>query len=156
MKTFHEDLRAMTADLLDRVIVKDIEYGASWKKRGGVGAFMMLARKWDRLENALDPNPTSGIHSRMSPDVPAYDVLFAGARDTRPEGIIDDIDDLVGYLLLVRTEIYRSRALLPETAAPATSVPVLNFAATAARFIGDPAIPGRNPEPRGFDKTQDT
>ena len=23
-------------------------YGDSWKKRGGVGAFMMLARKWDR------------------------------------------------------------------------------------------------------------
>ena len=26
-------------------------YGDSWKKRGGVGAFMMLARKWDRIEN---------------------------------------------------------------------------------------------------------
>ena len=25
-------------------------YGNSWKQRGGVGAFMMLARKWDRLE----------------------------------------------------------------------------------------------------------
>ena len=24
-------------------------YGDSWKKRGGVGAFMMLARKWDRI-----------------------------------------------------------------------------------------------------------
>ena len=24
-------------------------YGDSWKQRGGVGAFMMLARKWDRL-----------------------------------------------------------------------------------------------------------
>ena len=28
-------------------------YGDSWKKRGGVGAFMMLARKWDRLENQV-------------------------------------------------------------------------------------------------------
>ena len=26
-------------------------YGDSWKRRGGVGAFMMLARKWDRIEN---------------------------------------------------------------------------------------------------------
>ena len=26
-------------------------YGNSWKQRGGVGAFMMLARKWDRIEN---------------------------------------------------------------------------------------------------------
>ena len=26
-------------------------YGDSWKRRGGTGAFMMLARKWDRIEN---------------------------------------------------------------------------------------------------------
>ena len=32
---------------------KDDFYGSSWKKRGGIGAFMMLARKWDRLENIL-------------------------------------------------------------------------------------------------------
>ena len=29
-------------------------YGDSWKKRGGVGAFMMLARKWDRLEKQVN------------------------------------------------------------------------------------------------------
>ena len=28
-------------------------YGNSWKKRGGIGAFMMLARKWDRLEKQV-------------------------------------------------------------------------------------------------------
>ena len=27
-------------------------YGDSWKQRG-VGAFMMLARKWDRIENQV-------------------------------------------------------------------------------------------------------
>ena len=26
-------------------------YGDSWKRRGGVGAFMMLARKFDRIEH---------------------------------------------------------------------------------------------------------
>ena len=30
---------------------KEKTYGGSWKKRGGVGAFMMLARKMDRIEN---------------------------------------------------------------------------------------------------------
>ena len=25
------------------------DYGDSWRKRGGVGAYMMLARKWDRI-----------------------------------------------------------------------------------------------------------
>ena len=28
-------------------------YGDSWRSRGGVGAFMMLARKWDRIENQV-------------------------------------------------------------------------------------------------------
>ena len=29
-------------------------YGNSWRKRGGIGAYMMLARKWDRLENKAE------------------------------------------------------------------------------------------------------
>lgn len=29
---------------------KESKYKGSWKKRGGAGAFMMLARKWDRIE----------------------------------------------------------------------------------------------------------
>ena len=28
----------------------EVSYGDSWRKRGGIGAFMMLARKWDRIE----------------------------------------------------------------------------------------------------------
>ena len=32
------------------LIDKGRSYGDSWIKRGGVGAFMMLARKWDRIE----------------------------------------------------------------------------------------------------------
>jgi len=66
-------------------------YGNSWKKRGGVGAFMMLARKWDRLENYL-------------PKV-AYDIFKALAEDTRSEGVIDDIRDLRRYLMLVEAEM---------------------------------------------------
>ncbi len=31
-------------------------YGNSWKQRGGIGAFMMLARKWDRLEKQVNEN----------------------------------------------------------------------------------------------------
>ena len=35
----------------DVVALQEAEksYGDSWRKRGGVGAFMMLARKWDRI-----------------------------------------------------------------------------------------------------------
>ena len=40
---------------LDHVKLEEAEqsYGDSWKQRGGVGAFMMLARKWDRLEKQV-------------------------------------------------------------------------------------------------------
>ena len=66
-------------------------YGNSWKKRGGVGAYMMLARKWDRLEQQVQ-----GIH---------WDVFKAIATDTREEGVLDDIGDLRRYLFLVEAEM---------------------------------------------------
>ena len=66
-------------------------YGNSWKQRGGVGAFMMLARKWDRLEKQVEEH--------------GYDVFKAIESDARPEGIIDDIRDLRRYLLLVDAHI---------------------------------------------------
>lgn len=62
-------------------------YGDSWKKRGGVGAFMMLARKWDRIENQ------TGEHG--------YDIFAAVKHDPSDTGILDDIRDLRRYLLLV-------------------------------------------------------
>tara|TARA_R110000824_G_scaffold64402_2_gene168243 strand:+ start:15874 stop:16266 length:393 start_codon:yes stop_codon:yes gene_type:complete len=74
-------------------------YGDSWKKRGGVGAFMMLARKWDRLEHSLEKKNQ-------------YDIFEAIEKDRRPEGIIDDIRDLRRYLVLVETEML-TRGQLP-------------------------------------------
>lgn len=66
-------------------------YGNSWKRRGGVGAFMMLARKWDRIENQV---------GKMK-----YDVFATIADDPSGTGIIDDIRDLRRYLLLVEAEM---------------------------------------------------
>lgn len=66
-------------------------YGDSWKKRGGIGAFMMLARKWDRIENQANDY--------------TYDIFLALEEDQRPEGLIDDIRDLRRYLLLVEAQI---------------------------------------------------
>ena len=54
-------------------------YGDSWKKRGGVGAFMMLARKWDRLEKQVNEHN--------------FNIFKASAKDKRDEGIINDIRD---------------------------------------------------------------
>ncbi len=71
--------------------ISEQSYGNSWKQRGGVGAFMMLARKWDRLEKQVaDWN---------------YDVFQTAFEDSREEGVIDDIRDLRRYLFLVEAEI---------------------------------------------------
>tara|TARA_R110000772_G_scaffold260636_1_gene378724 strand:- start:38 stop:370 length:333 start_codon:yes stop_codon:yes gene_type:complete len=67
------------------------DYGDSWKKRGGIGAFMMLARKWDRIENQVNDSN--------------YDIFLALEEDGRQEGLIDDIRDLRRYLLLVEAEM---------------------------------------------------
>ena len=73
----------------DVVALEEAEksYGDSWRKRGGVGAFMMLARKWDRIENQVKAQQ--------------YDVFDAIESDRRAEGIMDDIQDLRRYLMLV-------------------------------------------------------
>jgi hypothetical protein len=68
-------------------------YGDSWKKRGGTGAFMMLARKWDRLENQV---------KKFN-----YDIFETIYDDPSPEGVLDDIGDLRRYLFLVEAEVRR-------------------------------------------------
>ncbi len=68
---------------------KGSTYGSSWRARGGVGAFMMLARKWDRIENiAKSAN---------------YDVFAVAQKNTGE--ILDDIADLRAYLLLVESHV---------------------------------------------------
>ena len=62
-------------------------YGDSWRSRGGVGAFMMLARKWDRIENQVSKD--------------GYDIFKTINNDPSSTGILDDIRDLRRYLLLV-------------------------------------------------------
>ena len=62
-------------------------YGDSWRSRGGVGAFMMLARKWDRIENQVTKD--------------GYDIFKTINDDPSETGILDDIRDLRRYLLLV-------------------------------------------------------
>ena len=70
-------------------------YGDSWKKRGGVGAFMMLARKWDRIENTVEKNEFK------------YDIFSTIEQDPSRTGILDDIRDLRRYLFLVEAEMVR-------------------------------------------------
>lgn len=70
---------------------KDLEYGGSWLKRQGVGAWMMACRKFDRLEEQIKRSN--------------WDVFAAAEFDQRDEGVIDDLRDLRRYLCLIESEI---------------------------------------------------
>jgi len=103
---------------IDQLNQKEREYGASWKKRGGVGSFMMLARKWDRLENMVDELKQ---YSKLPSGQPAgsQDVFVAGPYDIfshaegsemqgdTAESLMDTIGDLRRYLMLVEAEMLR-------------------------------------------------
>jgi hypothetical protein len=90
----------------------DRQYGGSWKQRGGVGAFFIFARKWDRLENAVRDH--------------TWDVVETVRADQRPEGAIDDIRDLRRYLLLLEAWLMRQGIcppLHPKDRLPAPELP---------------------------------
>ena len=86
-------------DLAQQDILSLIEseksYGDSWKRRGGTGAFMMLARKFDRIEQQAESCN--------------YDVFKAGNMFGGEDGLLDDIGDLRRYLFLVEHHIRYSQ-----------------------------------------------
>jgi hypothetical protein len=99
----HKYLRVITEEDAKITTITDEGYNASWKQRGGAGAFFMLARKWDRIEATVKAK--------------GYDVFMAIAQDTGPEGVLDDIRDLRRYLLLVEAEVRQyvfARCLTPR------------------------------------------
>lgn len=67
---------------------KDLEYGSSWKLRGGQGAFFTTWRKVDRLENML---------KRVG-----YNVFYIDKELASTESLDDTIQDLICYLLLIQ------------------------------------------------------
>jgi hypothetical protein len=100
----HTDHLSEVAEADVRALLKaEKHYGSSWKRRGGVGAFMMLARKWDRLEGALRPDDVR--EGCAAGSTGPWDIFGAVEADRREEGIIDDIRDLRRYLMLVESEM---------------------------------------------------
>ena len=96
---------------------KEGHYRGSWKKRGGVGAFFVLARKWDALENLIDTKF-------------GYDILNKRIWEEQGDGsVLDQIRDLRGYLTLVECEIRRAADCHQSekpTAPPPTAPPPTN------------------------------
>lgn len=78
---------------LEELKRKEQTYQGSWKKRGGVGAFMMLARKWDRLENMCERA--------------GWDIFKAVGHNISGEdgSALAEIRDMRRYLALIEAEI---------------------------------------------------
>jgi hypothetical protein len=75
--------------IIETLFKKEEHYAGSWQKRGGIGAFMMMCRKWDRIEKIAAENGYN-----------IFKVLEDNDADT-----IDDVDDLIGYLLMIRGKV---------------------------------------------------
>ena len=89
------NLNDISMDDVANLLLAEKSYKGSWQRRGGVGAFMMLARKFDRIEAQVQEY--------------GWDIFEATHKDQRIEGIIDDIRDLRRYLLLVEAYIMEKK-----------------------------------------------
>lgn len=100
----HKFLSSVAQEDVRFVQEKDISYGASWKKRGGVGVFMMLARKWDRLETMLSTLSQRYADRGYASD---YDVFRAIREESSGNDgtVLAEVRDLRRYLLLVEAEM---------------------------------------------------
>jgi hypothetical protein len=86
-----EKLNEISNEIICLLEEKAKHYGDSWKMRGGIGAFMNIARKWDRLETQCKKNN--------------YDIFYSILNDKLDEeGVKDSIIDLIGYGLLILSE----------------------------------------------------
>ncbi|MAP08147.1 MAG: hypothetical protein CMM00_04755 [Rhodopirellula sp.] len=91
MVTNWENIKGIAQKDLEALSRAQSSYGDSWRRRGGVGAFMMLARKFDRIEHQSEKH--------------SWNVFEAGEVYKGEAGLLDDIRDLRRYLLLVEDYI---------------------------------------------------
>lgn len=49
-----EHIQAVLDEDAQGLFAAETNYRGSWKKRGGVSAYFMLCRKWDRIQNRLE------------------------------------------------------------------------------------------------------
>ena len=84
-------LEQIAQEDVDHLIEAEKAYGDSWKKRGGSGAFFVICRKWDRIENQCAQKD--------------YNIFEACDEFRGKDGLLDDIQDLRRCLMLVEEHI---------------------------------------------------
>lgn len=93
---FLAQLQPIADDDVRTIEEKEKAYGDSWRRNGGIGAFMIFARKWDRIRQRV---------TTEQPGAARDNILEHIAADTRAEPILDDIRDLRQFLLLTEAEM---------------------------------------------------
>lgn len=86
--TDFNEMRKIANQWIDLCERKDKQYGSSWRKRGGVGAFFALIRKMDRFEQQA---------SQVGYDVFSTSIDPADAV----ENFEDTCGDIINFLLLI-------------------------------------------------------
>ena len=111
---FKNRLAEIVKQDIKTVIKKDHDYGGSWKKYGGVGAYFNVARKWDRIE-AMVSFVSDGVLAKDGHGPAAqYDLFQHVEQDSSHDGLIESVRDLRGYLLLVEEELMERNILDEE------------------------------------------
>jgi hypothetical protein len=82
-----EDMKALLSSLVDLAESKDREYGASWCKRGGIGAWFTTVRKFDRLVTQLKQK--------------GNDIWNVSEPVSSTESLEETIKDGINYLMLI-------------------------------------------------------
>ena len=104
LRTNFESLSSIYAGLVELTKKKDAEYGASWCRRGGQGAYFTMIRKFDRLETQMKAR--------------GYNILDPRGDDpSSTESLDETIKDAINYLGLILERRMAIRAELEEAAA---------------------------------------
>lgn len=90
-------IRTKASDLVGLLIKKNSEYGSSWRRRGGVGAFFTIWRKADRLEAQLKSR--------------GYNIFDVTDDPTSTESLDETLVDFWCYLGLVIESRQRIREM---------------------------------------------
>lgn len=110
---FLEHVPAVVVADIATIEAKEKSHGASWKKSGGASAFMIFARKWDRIKARV----TQSIPATAdTPAATAENILEHIPADRRVEPLLSDIRDLRQYLMLVEAEMAARGAVQVGTA----------------------------------------
>lgn len=77
MKTYLDYITDVTSSDAAGLFEAEKQYGDSWKQGGGVSAWFMLKRKWDRMLKALGPKTIVVSHKEYTP-AKAAELLSTG------------------------------------------------------------------------------